>query len=130
MAEMNQFEDLEAQLRRLRPVGPRKELRDTVLQAAGSRRRYRLLWGLAKAAAAAALLAVNLATDRYSACQLEALTGNVGPSPAVSEARELLRSLNGYASEWFLLAASFPATRRGPAQGVQAGQVTLEEIPE
>jgi hypothetical protein len=131
MAEMKAFEDLEARLREHSLAEPPTDIEEALREAGASlvateRRRSRWL----SAAAVAALLAVNLATDRFSASQLEALTGNVGPSPAVREARELLRSLNGFSSEWFLLAASLPASTRRPAQGLQAGQFPLEEIPE
>jgi hypothetical protein len=78
MAEMNEFEDLEAQLGRLRSAGPRKELRNLVLQAAGSRRRYRLLWGLAKAAAVLLVLGFSFAVERANQAMERRLLGSGG----------------------------------------------------
>jgi hypothetical protein len=76
MAEMNEFEDAEAQLRRLRPAGPRKELRGIVLKAARSRRRYRLLSGLAKAAAVLLVLGFSFAVERTNQAMERRLLGS------------------------------------------------------
>jgi hypothetical protein len=76
MAEMKDLEDLEAQLRRLRPAGPRKELRDMVLQAARSRRRYRLLWGLVKAAAVLLVLGFSVAVEQANQAMERRLLGS------------------------------------------------------
>jgi len=76
MAEMNEFEELEGQLQRLRPAGPRKERRDMVLQAARSRRRHRLLWGLAKAAAVLLVLGFSVAVERANQAMERRLLGS------------------------------------------------------
>jgi hypothetical protein len=76
MAEMNEFEDLEAHLRRQQPAAPRPELRNMVLQAARSQRRYRLLWGLAKAAAVLLVLGFSFAVERANQAMERRLLGS------------------------------------------------------
>jgi len=73
---MRDFEDLEAHLKRQQPAAPRPELRNLVLHAARSRQRYRLLWGLAKAATVLLVLGFSFAVERANQAMERRLLGS------------------------------------------------------
>jgi len=100
MAEMKDFEDLEAHLIRYQPAGPPADLRDTVMALASQVLRGRGLGVRWYAAAATLLVAFNLATERYICSRTAPETPCLPPATSMSEYRDVIASLNGLAGEW------------------------------
>jgi len=102
---MNEFRDLEAQLRRYQPTEPSAKVRATVFGEATQLPRMiprRSLWRYA--AAAALVLALNLGTEWFMSSR--ARVGAAGPAQAAAapSSPTLLETLNGFATHWGHLA--------------------------
>jgi hypothetical protein len=115
MAEMKDFEDLEAHLSRYQPAGPPADLRDTVMARASQVLRGRGLGVRWYAAAAALLVALNLATERYICSRTAPETPWLPPTTSISEYRDVIASLNGLAGEWWKWEALLFVGPRAPA---------------
>ena len=127
MVDMNDFEDIEARLRRFQPVKPPAELRATVLEAAAripQRMPRPRLWRYA--AAAVLVVALDLGTDHYLSVRID-LGAPVRQESALTEnGMELLKSLNG--AGWPTLALYVSAGPRRPAWWLQERQRLLREL--
>jgi len=101
MAEMKEFGDLEARLRRHSLAEPPANVEEALREAGASlvateRRRSRWL----SAAAVAVVFALNLATERYISSRTTAETPWPPPAAPTGEYRDVITSLNGLAAEW------------------------------
>jgi hypothetical protein len=120
MAEMKEFEDLEARLRRHGLAEPPTGVGEALVEAGASlvateRRRSRWL----SAAAVAVVFALNLATERYISSRTAAETPWRPPAATPTEYRDLIAALNGLAAEWprweaLLIVAPRAPTLRAP----------------
>jgi hypothetical protein len=102
MAEMNEFEDLEALLLRHGLAEPPADIGEALVKAGASllateqRRRSRRL----SAAAVAVVVALNLAAERYISTHTAAETHWLTPATAVRDYPDLVSALNGFAAQW------------------------------
>ena len=97
MADMNEFEDIEARLRRYRPAEPPAKVRATVLGKATQLPRMiprRRLWRWV--AAAVLLIALNLGTEWFMSSRTQVRAAPPAREPATTSRVSLVEALNGF----------------------------------
>ena len=129
MADMNEFEDIEARLRRFQPAEPPAEVRATVLRKVTQLPRMtprRSLWRYA--AAAALVLALNLGTEWWMSSRTQ--VGPAGPTQAAAAPGSpmVLEALNGFATHWGHVAVYWNGYPRTLASRLQQRQRLLKEF--
>ena len=101
MADLNEFEDIEARLRRHRSTGPSPGVRKTLLARAPDLRRAlkrRSLWRYA--AAAVLLIALNLGTEWFMSSRTQVRAAGPAREPATTSRASLVEDLNGFTVRW------------------------------
>lgn len=105
MADLNEFQDIEARLRKYRPAEPSAKVRATVLGKATQlppmipRRR---LWRWV--AAAVLLIALNLGTEWFMSSRTRVGAASRAQSAAAPSSLTLVETVNGFATHWGHLA--------------------------
>ena len=108
MADMNDFEDIEARLRRYRPAGLSRPRRAALLEEAVQVSEVvgrRSLWRYAAAVALA--LALNLAAESYIASHTQFGSSIPTRGRAVASRPRLMGTVNGFATGWGQLAVQW-----------------------
>ena len=129
MADLNEFEDIEARLRRHRPAEPPAKVRTTVLGKAAQLPRMiprRRLWRWV--AAAVLLIALNLGTEWFMSSRTQ--VGSASPTQAVAAPGTpmALEALNGFAVHWSHVAVYWNGYPSTLASRLQQRQVLLKEV--
>ena len=129
MADMNEFEDTEARLRRYRATAPSLDVREALLSRApdvGLALKRRGLWRYA--AAAALVLALNLGTEWWMSSRTR--VGAAGPTQATAAPGTpmVLEALNGFAVHWRHVAVHWNGYPRTLASRLQQRQGLLKEF--
>ncbi len=126
---MNEFDDIEARLRRYRPTGPSLSVREALLSRApdvGRALKRRGLWRYA--AAAALVLALNLGTEWWMSSRTQ--VGSAGPTQeaAAPSNATLVETLDGFATHWGYLAVHWNGYPRTPTLWLDERQRLLKEF--
>lgn len=129
MADLNEFEDIEVQLRRHHPPGPSAEVRAAVLEEAARLSQVmprRKLWRYA--AAAVLLIALNLGTEHCVSARLRLGAPVRQESAVTANGLELLKSLNGNGAHFYALALISSGRAGRPASWLSERQALLKEL--
>lgn len=105
MADLNEFEGIEARLRRYRPTAPSPVVREALLSRApdvGRALERRGLWRYA--AAAVLLIALNLGTEWFMSSRTQVRAVGPAREPATTSRVSLVEALNGFTVRWGHLA--------------------------
>ena len=105
MADLNDFQDIEARLRKYQPAEPSAKVRATVFEEATQLPRMiprRRLWRWV--AAAVLLIALNLGTEWFMSSRTQVRAVAPAREPATTSRVSLVEALNGFTVRWGHLA--------------------------